>query len=141
MNMIFNAPTINGVPVRTPEMVAADLLSAKKSEYAATSERIALENELIELLGIEEEGSKTHNRDGFKIVITQGINREIDLDMLDAIPTNKFPVELRPVKSVRKTDVAAVKKLRNNEPELYALLAPALTVKPGKPSVVVTRVE
>ena len=141
MNMIFTAPTINGVSVRTAEMIADDLLVAKKAENAAIASRIDLENELIKLLGIKDEGSATHNIDGFKVVITQGVNRKVDLDMLDAIPANKFPVELRPVKMVRETDVTGVKYLKNNEPELYALLAPALTVKPSKPSVVVTRVD
>lgn len=131
--------SMNGQAARSPEMVASELLKAKRFEDAATERRIELEREIIELLGIRDEGSMTHKiGDGFKVVITAKKSRKMDWDMLDAIPLSKLPESLRPVKVKRELDERGVKYLRDNEPELYAVLSPALTVTPTKPQVIVT---
>lgn len=136
----FNDVKLNGKPVRTPEQIALDLLEAKKAENAANARRVALEEELIGMLGMKDEGSKTHNIDGFKVVITTAMSRKLDWDMYDAV-AERIPVDLRPVKPKRELDVTGVKYLKNNEPDIYAMIAPALTVKPNKPTVIVTRTE
>lgn len=140
MNIVLNHPTFNGMPVKTAEMIAEEILAARRAEKAAAERRIELEKEMIALLGIMEEGSKTHTLDGYKVVIKQDIDRKIDWSVYDQI-ADRIPASLQPVKIKRDVDPTGVKYLKNNEPDLYAVLVPALTVKPAKPSVTVTRIE
>lgn len=63
----------------TPTDLATDWILAKQAENAARDARIQVEREIIEALGCEEEGSKTHDLDGIKVTITGKINRAISL--------------------------------------------------------------
>lgn len=112
--------------------IAADLFAAKQAEKEAEAKRIALEEELVAVLGKRDEGSKTHAVGNFKVTITGRVNRKIDWDMFDEV-SSKIPESLWPVK--RTLDVTGVKYLANNEPTLYKVLAPALTVEPAKTTV------
>ncbi len=112
--------------------IAADLFAAKQAEKEAEAKRIALEEELVAVLGKRDEGSKTHAVGNFKVTITGRVTRKIDWDMFDEV-SSKIPESLWPVK--RTLDVTGVKYLANNEPTLYKVLAPALTVEPAKTTV------
>lgn len=118
--------------MRTELEIAADLFAAKQAEKEAEAKRIALEEELVAVLGKRDEGSKTHTVGNFKVTITGRVNRKIDWDMFDEV-SSKIPESLWPVK--RTLDVTGVKYLANNEPTLYKVLAPALTVEPAKTTV------
>jgi hypothetical protein len=84
------------------------------------------------VLGKREEGSKTHAVGSYKVTITGRINRKIDWELFDQV-SSKIPETLWPVK--RTLDVTGVKYLANNEPQLYKVLSPALTVEPAKTTV------
>jgi hypothetical protein len=118
--------------MRTELEIAADLFAAKQAEKEAEAKRIALEEELVAVLGKRDEGSKTHAVGNFKVTITGRVTRKIDWDMFDEV-SSKIPESLWPVK--RTLDVTGVKYLANNEPTLYKVLAPALTVEPAKTTV------
>ncbi len=120
------------------EQLAARLLAVKKAERAATAERIRVEQEIINLTGLPDEGSKTQDAGRYKVTVTQRINRSLD-DRAWAMVEAKIPEALRPVTymSVPKIDPVGVRWLRDKEPGFFRLLATALTEKPAKPSVTV----
>lgn len=122
---------------RTPEEVAADLLVAKAEESNANTRRVALEEEMIALLGAREKGAQTHNLHGYKVVIEGKLNVKVDWDAYDLV-VDKVPAHLRPETMVRTFEPAGVHYLRENEPRLFAILAPSITIKPAKTSVAVT---
>lgn len=118
--------------MRNQTEIVKDLWDAKVAEKEANEKRIALEEELIAVLGAKEEGSEKHEIDGFKVTIEGKLIRKIDWKEFDAFVASKIPESLHPVKTVREVDVAGVKYLANNEPQLYKVLSRALTVKPAK---------
>jgi hypothetical protein len=125
--------------MRTETEIADDLFAAKLEEKRATDKRVALEEELISLLGSKEEGAETHHVGVYKITITGKLNRKIDWDVFDAKVASKIPETLHPVKVKRELDDTGVKYLANNEPQFYKLLSAALTVKPAKTSVTIVQ--
>ena len=118
--------------MRTEFEIADELFKAKQAEREAEEKRIALEEELVAVLGKRDEGSKTHTVGSYKVTITGRINRKIDWELFDQV-SSKIPETLWPVK--RTLDVTGVKYLANNEPQLYKVLSPALTVEPAKTTV------
>jgi hypothetical protein len=127
---------------RTAEVIAAELLAAKRELKLAQAGVYALEDELVAALDsrrVEDEGAKTYNIDGFKVVIKRALNRKGDLDGIKSV--KGFPAELLPVKVKEEVDATGLKYLQNNEPKLYAKLAPFLTVTAAKVAVEVSRVD
>lgn len=120
--------------MRSELEIANDLFEAKRVEREAEEKRIALEEELIAVLGKRDEGSKTHTVGDYKVTITGRVTRKIDWDLFDEV-SSKIPETLWPVQ--RKLDVTGVKYLENNEPALYKVLSPALTVEPAKTTVTI----
>ena len=118
--------------MRNETEIADELYQARIAEKEANEKRVALEEELIALLGAKEEGSEKHKVGQYLITIQGKLNRKIDWKAFDAYVASKIPESLQPVKVVRELDVAGVKYLANNEPQLYKLLSKALTVEPAK---------
>lgn len=118
--------------MRSETEIAEDLFKAKQAEREAEERRIQLEEELVAVLGKRDEGSKTHTVGQYKVVITGRVNRKIDWEAFDQL-SHKIPENLWPVK--RALDVTGVKYLANNEPQLYKVLANALTVEEAKTTV------
>lgn len=125
--------------MKTELEIAQELFEAKAEEAKATAKRIELEEELIAVVGAKEEGAQTHTIGDFKITITGKLNRKIDWDVFDKTISSKIPENLHPVKMKRELDETGVKYLANNEPQLYKILARALTIKPAKTSVTIAK--
>ena len=120
--------------------VIAQILVAKERERMANKERVELEQQLIDLFKFSKpEGSKTETFNEYKVTFTSKMNRTIDADKWLEI-VNSVPVELRPVEV--KTTLKVVDKgcrwLEDNEPEIYAICAKAITSKPAKVAVTIT---
>ena len=111
---------------------------AKDTETAAAHQRRQIEGQIVALTGCRDEGSQTHTAEHWKITITGRINRTLDREKWSEI-RDQIPPHLRPVKE--SLDDAGVKWLRDNEPDLYSLIAQAVTAKPGKPGVQIKPVE
>lgn len=118
------------------EELARAIVVAKQAEAAQTAARRQLEDELIALLGHKDEGSETHRLGAFKITTTARINRSVDADALAKVRDRLPPalldrlIDYKP--SLRKSELTYI---QNNEPEVYAIVAPAIIAKPGKASV------
>lgn len=111
--------------------LAREWLEAKRDEAAANARRIKIEAQLCEAIDTPQEGSKTHKIDGYKITATQPVGRKINLDEWEKVK-DKVSSDLRPVKVKVEADEAGCKYLANNQPEIWAKIAPAFEVKPGK---------
>ena len=125
--------------MRNKVEIAEELFAAKQAEREANEKRIALEEELIAILGQKEEGAQTHQVGDYKITITGKLNRKIDWDMFDSAIAARIPESMHPVKLKRELDETGVKYLANNEPQLYKVLATALTIKPAKTAVTIVQ--
>ena len=98
---------------------------------------LKVEQSLIPLLKSREDGSATTRTPmGKKIVLKQKNNYKLDGTKLLKV-RNKIPEELLPLKVKELLDEPRLKYLRNNEPEVYAIFAQALTATPAKPNVTV----
>ena len=112
----------------------ARYLAAKEAEDRANEARLKAEAELVALIDDKpEEGSRTIDADGYKIVLTQRVSRKLDEKafalIADAIPHGVCPVAR--VESY-KVDDAGCRWLKANEPGLWTVLSKALTEKPQK---------
>lgn len=120
---------------QTTEDMVAELIAAKADEARANKNRVAIEEKLIARLGNKPEGATTTElSNGMKITVTGKMSYKADMDMLMQL-AGELPANLRPIKTEVKLDETGAKYLRNNEPEVWAMLAPAITIKPAKTSV------
>jgi hypothetical protein len=117
--------------------LSAAWLEYKGAEGRANASRLDIEKQIIAITGKRDEGSKTVDADGFKITITGKQTRKMDWAKWEEIK-NQIPELMRPVKMKPELDEAGVKYLRENEPEIYALLP--MEVKPAKTAVEVKMV-
>lgn len=119
----------------TIEELVDQFIGAKAAEAAAAKRRVAIEEQMIALLGKREEGVETHElANGFKVTITGKVTYSADMEKLQEICT-KLPQEFRPIKTKVELDSTGAKYLRANEPAIWAKLAKAITVKPAKTAV------
>lgn len=125
--------------MRTEVEIANELFEAREAEKKANERRVELEEELIAILGQKEEGAQTHEVGDYKVTITGKLIRKIDWDLYDQSIAAKIPESLQPVKVKRELDDSGVKYLANNEPQIYRLLAKALTIKPAKTAVTISK--
>ena len=129
---------------RTAEDAAADLLAAKKMMDEAKKLVLECEQELIDILGQPEEGSKTHRLNGFKVELKGVVNRKVDWELFDAVCKtleHDEPFFVAPVKMKRELDETYFKRLYKDQPGVYARLAKGVTATPGKTGVTVARTE
>lgn len=127
---------------RTPEIIAAELMAAKKIESDANKARVELENEFIAAVAFDKsEGSQTFNEGPYRVTLTAKLDRKAsDLDaFIEA--ARKLPANLQPIKTKVELDVAGLKYLQAEQPELYKPLAKLVITKPAKTGVVIVKTE
>lgn len=119
----------------TIEELVTKLAAAKAAEALANKDRVKLEEQIVERLGAKPEGATTHElTNGFKVTVTGKMTYKADMEMLMQL-ASALPPNMRPIKVEPKLDETGAKYLRNNEPEVWAMLAPAFTIKPAKTSI------
>lgn len=127
------------------ESVLAELaqhyLEAKAAEAQWAEIRRHLAAQIQAVTGWTEEGSKTFKDGDWKIVVKQPMTRSMDWKKWNAEVKQQIPEALWPVEMKPSLDEKGVKWLAANEPDLYALLAQSLTVKPGAVQVTVETLE
>lgn len=121
------------------ESAAREFLAAKAREHAAAMERIEAESKLCALVGVMEDGTTTSTDAPGLIVKTMGkLSYSLDEPAWRNVSRSIPPaIADRLVRYKAEPCVRALKELRSNEPELYAVFAQALTIKPTKPYVTV----
>lgn len=127
---------------RTPEIIAAELMAAKAAESAANKARVELENEFITAVAFDKtEGSQTFNEGPYKVTLTAKLDRKASDfgDFLEAC--KKLPGNLQPTKTKVEMDVAGLKYLQDEKPDLYKIVAKFVVTKPAKTGVVIVKTE
>jgi hypothetical protein len=134
-------------PVTEPspiDVAAAALLAAKENERLAIEARIDAEQALIALAGdnLKPEGANTLLSDAYKVTITTKVNRSVDQEKLAEI-AKQVPGEFgkRLIRWKPDLVLSELRYIEANEPQVYAIVAQAITAKPAKPSVEVKAVE
>lgn len=108
---------------------------AKQAEEKARDERVAVEQEILQLTPAREEGSQTiTTQRGVKITTTGKLTYKCDITQLVAL-TKAWPAESIPVKTEVKADESILKALREHSPDAWRQIAPAITVMPAKTGV------
>ena len=114
--------------------LAHDWLFTKQKIAKLQKDLKQIEEKLIPFCTTVPEGSRsTDLPGGHKVTVKRGLNRTMNWkawrEIKEQIPKKLHPVELKEALSV-----PGLKWLEQNEPDLYAVVAQALTVKPSKPS-------
>ena len=123
------------------EHLAELWLIVKDAERQANAERLRIEDKILALSPAKEEGSSSLTlTNGYKLKMIGKLSYKTDLDALLEI-TADWPEEQKPVKTETKPDEAALKFLRANRPDLWSRIAPAVTTKPMKTSVIIEETE
>tara|TARA_R100001082_G_C4286144_1_gene126098 strand:+ start:257 stop:667 length:411 start_codon:yes stop_codon:yes gene_type:complete len=116
-------------------------LDLKKAEDNAKTERIKIEEEMINFLETKAEGSATTTlEDNTKITVKTGFSRKLDLKAWEKVKQKIVP-EVRPIKTKIELDVPALKKLQEKQPLVYKTISEAITVTPSKPNFTITKEE
>jgi len=122
------------------EKLARQYLALKAERDDLQTQIDALTEELASRLEHPDEGSKTHTMDGVKVTVTSRVNRTIDERAWASIRSG-VPKNLWPVKEKLTVEPKGCRYLAENHPEMWAVVAGAITEKPGKPGVKVEVVE
>lgn len=115
-------------------------LEAKRREEEARKRRIEIEGQISEALEKKPEGAITHKLLHYKVTLTQPIYRKVDVAKWDAVKT-RINADLWPVKTITEADATGCKWLAKERPDLWAMIADAFTVTPGKVGVEVKGIE
>ncbi|MTI13810.1 DUF7173 family protein [Sansalvadorimonas verongulae] len=122
--------------------LAYQLEQAKKVETEARGARIAIEEEILKNVGVKEEGSATVKSDYYKVTTTGGVTRSLDAkkwaDVQGRLPEQ---IAAKVVRLKPELDTRQFKALADLQPELYGIMAEAVTTKPRKASVKIERLE
>lgn len=128
------------VPVEDRIDALADRIVQLKGEKQDIQNQIdECQNELIEIVGIKDEGSQSFHTDRYLIGTTQGITRTLDrtevLKLADRLPedTYKNVFTWKPA-----LDLANYRALKDMAPNLASMVDDAITSKPTKPAVKVS---
>jgi len=121
--------------------LAAKLIEAKEVESAARAHRLEVEQEIIEVVGVKDEGSTTIKNDYFAVTTTGKVTRSLDVDRLVAIKDRiPKPIMDKLVKIKPQLDTRSLRYIESNEPDIYQIFSQALTIKPAKPSVTIKEI-
>lgn len=114
----------------TPEELAAEWIAAKKAENAANARRLEIEQELLKQIPAKEEGRVTTVLpNGWRVVSAGKLSYKADVDRLLAL-TASWPE--KPIKTKVEADESFLKMIRQDRPDLWRQIAPAIAVKPAK---------
>lgn len=116
-----------------------ELSRAKIASIEALQREERLKREILDLVGYHEE--RAHSvviNDRWKVTTQGRINRTIDTRQWESVE-QKIPegIAKRVVKLKPSLNLRELRFIQNNEPELYRIIATAITAKPGKPSLTV----
>lgn len=122
------------------EALAAEWLAAKKIEQQATENRIDIEKKILALIPAKEEGSSSHKLgNGLTVRLTGKLSYRCNIEALRSI-TSSWPEEARPLRTKLELDEPILRAIRQDRPDLWKQISPAVTVKPAKTNVVVEEI-
>lgn len=123
-------------------LAAQDFLRSKMELGKAKANHEITITKIIELIGVKTEGITTKKTNSFEIQTTGKLNRTIDNEILMLV-ISKLPSDIvsRLINYKPNLVLKEYRFLENNEPEMFAIIAKAITAKPAKTSVKVKLLE
>lgn len=121
--------------LKQADLLAEKLSKAKATEEQAKKGRIALENELAQLIGAPEAGQTSRETERYKIVLRGGVSQKADFEAMreTGIPEHMLPIRLKP-----ELDPKGLTWLQKNKPAEYQQVLATITTTPKKVAVTVT---
>ena len=113
------------------ERLCYDLMLLKKEEKAVADVRIAVENQIAQMVATKEEGTDKAEAGEFKITVTSKLTRTLDYPAYLAIE-NDIPSAFRCVDMKPAINLRVLKMLETANPDLPAHF---VTSKPAKAAV------
>ena len=115
-------------------------IEAKATEAAATEQRRLIEDWLISEYGIfsDAEGTVSQEDEGFKIKVTSRLTRKVDADKLKELADENG---IDTSNLIRWKPELSLTAWKNAAHEITDILAPAITVTPGRPTFAIERNE
>lgn len=126
----------------TVDALAFALEEAKEKERRATEARIQCEQDIINIIQPPLEGSHTEKTEYYSITTTGRLTRNLDADKLPEI-SGQIPRAIfdRVIRYKPNLNLTELRYIENNEPDIYKIIAEAITSSPAKTSVTVKRLE
>jgi hypothetical protein len=125
----------------TLDSLAQEWLEWKRREEHSRDQRVAVEEKILAQHPAKEEGSESFaTPGGFKVRFVSKLKYKADLDMLRVL-TSTWDSELVPIKTKVEVDESRLKAIRQNNPKVWSMLAPAITTEPAKTGVSVELVK
>lgn len=130
----------------TYESLAAEWMRLKNEEARLQLERTEVENNLREFFALPEEGERSLRREGFKTVMTTGLNisAKDPAQFREAVKSCLLPAEILETKLYDTGFKRLRKRAVDQDPaalELYSSILPMFNVRPAKVGVTVVRYE
>jgi len=108
---------------------------AAKAEADAKLARLEAEERLVALVGQKTEGAQTTKTGRFKVTTTGKLTRRLDYDRYKAIASEHPEVKrLNVVRMKPDLSLTALRKVQENQPDLYGVLSQCITTAPAKPA-------
>ena len=115
--------------------LAKELFDAKRVEDEAKKIRIAAEEAIAALIETPENGSKTVDSDGMKIVVKRAMIYKADVDAIAALKLEFSPITLVP--ATMEFDAKGYEWIRANRPTEFTQISAFVETKPAKVSVTI----
>lgn len=124
------------------DRAAIRLLALKDQEAQAKAAREKAEQDLLALVDKRDEGTVRADTDMHKIAVRFTLTRSVDGEKLAQVaPQIPEAIGKRLLRWKPELVTSEVRYIEANEPEIYALVAQAITVKPSKPSITIEAIE
>jgi hypothetical protein len=119
------------------EELARMLYAAKKNEEAAKADRIAIEEQILSLVDVADNSSKTVKAGDLKITLKRELSYSVEETALfsSGIASHTLEVVFDRIPETFKFNPRSYESLREADPAAFAEVSKYVATKPKKPSV------
>lgn len=121
------------------DKLAFEWEKAKEQENLGNEWRRRVEEQIITLVGVLDEGGETHDTDYYKIRVEGKLTRKLDEKVWEEVVKAKIPLTISPVRYKPELSITALKQLREENPAVYAAMLEAIETKPAKTYIKIER--
>ena len=124
------------------DQLAFELEKAKEAEKQARNQRIEIEQQICEQVGVKKEGTHSQQGQYYKVTTSAGFTRTLDPTKWEEVKSN-LPQSVAEslVRTKTELNTSQFKTLQEIDPATYAIAAEAVTTKPKKVAVSFKRIE
>ncbi len=118
------------------DSLSSEYLAIKRVESQAKAEALELEKQIIKIVGEKEEGTTNCETLQYKVSTTGKLNRKLEVEALNQV-RHLLPEAIfnRLIQVKPAIDLKELRYVESNEPDLYKIIAQAITTKPAKTSI------